>query len=234
MPIKREEIYEERKNGRLNVKNSQAFLTLLSGADKDSYDKLFKLGLKQLQTASDIPHLDRPMIINFAIVKTLNGFDNTAGANILTYFTSKVRGEVSDYRNKRDSLGRKISKLALSGEKDYAVSFDNDTQETTIQEVTMETPEDILVAEDIYRRKLQAFRMAFSGIPLFSQNILTRIVDDKETLAELAQKEQISIQEITKLRNYALSLILSRVLRSKHLDEEEKEEIKRDHNISIG
>ena len=227
----RKEIYEGKGN-RLNVKNSQKFLTLLSGTDSDSYQKLYKLGAKQLQTATDIPHMDRPMIINFAIVKAINGYDPSSGANILTYFTSKIRGEVSDYRNKRNSMANKITKLAFSGEKEYATSFDKDSKEVSMEEVTSETPEDILISEDIYRRKIQAFRMAYSGIPLLSQNILTRIVDGRESLAEVASKEGLSVPEITKLRNYALSLILVRVLRSKHLDEEEKIEVIKEHNIA--
>jgi len=115
----------------------------------------------------------------------------------------------------------------------YLKSFDKDAQETTLEKVDLETPENKLLADDIYRRKIQAFRMAFSGLPLYSQNILNRIVSSREKLYELAESEGVSIQEISKIRNYALSLILVRVLRSNHLDDEEKEEIIREHNIPV-
>jgi hypothetical protein len=36
---------------------------------------------------------------------------------------------------------------------------------------------------------------------------------------------------LSKIRNYALSLILKRVLRSNHLTEDEKEEVKQEHGI---
>jgi len=228
----REEIYEQSSTGRLNIKNSRKFLELLSGTDRDSYEKLMIFGKKNLaQKATDIPFQDQEMIINFAIVKTMRGYDPKAGTNLLTYFTNKLRGEVSDYRNKRTSMLNKVHKLANSGEQTYAKTFDKETQTSSFEAIDTETPEDKLIADDIYRRKLQAFRMAFSGIPQYSQNILNRIVISKEKLYELAEKEGVSVQEISRIRNHALSLIFVRVLRSNHLDEEEKEEIKREHNL---
>ncbi len=231
---KMNEIYEITSSGRLNIKNSKKFLILLSGTNKDLYEKLLIFGKKNLnQKAGDIPFPDQEMIINFAIVKSMQGFDSEAGTNLLTYFTSKLRGEVSDYRNKRASMLNKVHKLANSGEEDYAKSFDKETQTTTFEKVDNESLEDKLLANDIYKRKLQAFRMAFSGLPLYSQNILNRIVSSRENLSELAQSERVSVQEISKIRNYALSLILVRVLRSNHLDEDEKLEIMKEHELSV-
>jgi len=227
----RNDIYEQ-KGGRLNVKNSRKFLELISGTDKDTYEKLMIFGKKNLnQKATDIPFMDQEMIINFAIVKTINGYDPEAGTNVLTYFTNKLRGEVSDYRNKRDSMLNKVHKLANSGEEDYSKSFDKESQTTTFEKVELETPEEKMISEDIYRRKMQAFRMAFSGIPLFSQNILNQIVISKQKLYELAERENVSVAEISRIRNHALSLIFARVLRSNHLNEDEKDEIRKEHNL---
>lgn len=228
------EIYSVSKTGRLYVKDNLKFLELLSGTDKDVYFKLKAYGKKILSIkALDIPHNDQDMVINWAIVKLMQGYDATAGANLLTYFNSKLQGEISDFRNKRDSMTRKVHKMVneSSEEESYQYSFNKETQSNDIDKVTEETPETILVAEDIYYRKLQAFRMAYSGIPKYSQSLLNMIAMSEFKLQDIADQESISITELIKIRNYALSLILSRVLRSNHLTDEEKDEIKEEHGI---
>lgn len=228
-------IYSVSKTGRLYVKDNLKFLELLSGTDKDVYFKLKAYGKKILSIkALDIPHNDQDMVINWAIVKLMQGYDATAGANLLTYFNSKLQGEISDFRNKRDSMTRKVHKMVNEQNADgesYQYSFNKETQSNDIDIITEETPETILVAEDIYYRKLQAFRMAYSGIPKYSQTILNTIAMSEFKLQDIADQEGMSITELTKIRNYALSLILSRVLRSNHLTDEEKDEIKEEHGI---
>jgi len=230
----RENIYSVSKQGRLSVKDNKAFLNLLAGTDTDTYEKLTIYAKKQLQkSATDIPIKDKDQIINFAIFKTFQDFDSEAGSNVLTYFTSKLRGEVSDYRNKRESMMNKVHALVNHERDAYKNVFNSDREENELEKVTEETPETILFAEDIYRRKIQAFRMAYSGIPFYSQYILNRIVELKETLDYIASEENMSVMELTKIRNHALSLILSRVLRSNHLDEDEKNEIKKEHGLDF-
>lgn len=232
--MERTEIYRTTASGRLYVKDNLKFLELLSGADKEVYTKLKLYGRKILTNkAQDLPFGDQDMIINWAIVKLMQGFDNEAGANLLTYFNSKLKGEVSDFRNKRDSLTRKVHKMINEPNKTegYVYSFNSDTQSNEIDKITEETPETLMISEDVYYRKLQAFRMAFSGIPKYSQYILNAVVESPLTLEELSEQENISTTELTKIRNYALSLILSRVLRSNHLTDEEKQEIKDEHGL---
>lgn len=227
-----EEVYSIKKDGRLNINNSKKFLELLSGTDKDSYEKLVVFGKKMMaQRAADIPFMDQTLVINWAIMKTISGYDAENGANLLTYYTDKLRGEISDYRNKRDSMTSKVHKLAHSEADSYVKTFDKDTNENSFEKITDETPEEIMIAEDIYKRKMQAFRMAYSGIPLYSQYLLNQIVESKLKVQEIAALEGKSVMEINRLRNFALSLILNRVLRSNHLDEEEKDEIKREHGL---
>lgn len=232
--MEKTEIYRTTTSGKLYVKDNLKFLELLSGADKDVYTKLKLYGRKILTNkAQDLPFGDQDMIINWAIVKLMQGFDNEAGANLLTYFNSKLQGEISDFRNKRDSLTRKVHKMINEANETegYVYSFNSDTQSNEIDKVTEETPETLMISEDVYYRKLQAFRMAFSGIPKYSQYILNSVVESPLTLAELSEQENISTIELTKIRNYALSLILSRVLRSNHLTDEEKQEIKDEHGL---
>jgi RNA polymerase sigma factor (sigma-70 family) len=227
-----EKSYKILKNGNLKINDNLQFLKLLSGVKQDHYNKLVTYGKKILnKTATDIPYEDQLMIVNMAIVKAMSSFDPEAGANLLTYFSMKIKGEVSDYRAKKQSMINKVHKLAHSMEGSFLKSFDKESGETKLEVIEEELIEDTVVAEDIYHRKLQAFRMAFSGIPLYSQSILNRIVLNGETLEQIAQKEGKTTVEIVEIRNQALSLIFARVLRSNHLEEDEKEEIKREHDL---
>lgn len=228
------EVYKTGKTGKLYIKDSKKFLELLSGTDSDVYAKLKQYGKKILsKSAQDIPFNDQDMVINWAIVKLMHGFSEDKGAALLTYFNEKLRGEISAFRDKRDSMTKKVHKMIneSEGNESYIYSFNKDTQENELEHITTENPESIMMAEDIYYRKLQAFRMAYSGIPKLSQYLLNSIVMSKLTLAELAEQEGFTVMELTKIRNYALSLILSRVLRSNHLTEEEKADIKKEHGL---
>lgn len=222
-------------NNRLYIKDNLKFLELLSGTDRDAHGKLRAYGKKILTLkAPDLPFGDQDAIINWAIVKLMQGYDATAGANILTYFNSKLQGEISDFRAKRDSLSKKVHKMvneATEGES-YQYQFNQDTQTNEIDIITEESPETLLMHEDVYYRKLQAFRMAYSGIPKYSQSLLNAIAMSEFNLQEIADQESIAITELTKIRNFALSLILSRVLRSNHLTDDEKDEIKEEHGIA--
>jgi len=229
-------IYKQ-KGEKLFVKDNKKFLALLSGTDIKSHDKLSAYAKKIICTkAVDIPHGDHKAIANWAIVKAMQSFDHGAGANFLTYLTSKIRGEISDYRSKRDSMLRKVHKMvsyedSVDNNESFTYSYDQDTEVNSVDKVTTETPETILFSDDIYYRKVQAFRMAFSGIPAYSQYILNRLVDSNLSLKNVAEQEKKTSKEITRIRNYSLSLILNRVLRSNHLTEDEKEELKKEHGI---
>lgn len=228
-----EQVYSVNSGGRLKITDNTKFLQLLSEADNELYSKLKAYGKKILNTkAVDIPFGDQDAIINWAIVKARSGFDPDAGTNFLTYYNDKIRGEISDYRNKKNSMTKKIQKMVNESDGEYVYEFNNESKENNIDEITQETPETILIAEDIYYRKLQAFRMAFSGLPKYSQYVLNQIVDSESKIKEISEAEGISPKELTKIRNYALSLILSRVLRSNHLTEDEKEEIKKEHGLN--
>lgn len=215
--------------GRLHIKDNKKFLELLSGTNTDSYQKLKAYGIKNLtKIATDIPFGDQEMIINWAIVKMMQSYNEDAGANLLTYFNIKLKGEISDYRAKRDSMTRKVHKIInepIDGES-IIYQYNHESEHNDIEYITEDNPDSILISADIYYRKTQAFRMAYSGIPKYSQMILNTIVMSSLTLEEIAERESLDKEEITKIRNFALSLILSRVLRSNHLTEEEKEEIK--------
>ena len=220
-------------NGRLYIKDDQKFLEALSGSpDPEVYAKFEVYGKKYLENAaSDIPMKDKISIINMALFKGFSSFNKDSGAKFLTYFTSKLRGEVSDYRNKRTSMLNKVHNI-INSEKDSYVYVPTDSG-NMLDKVTLDSPESLLFAEDMYRRKIQAFRMSYSLIPLYSQYILSLITEQRESLAAIAIQEGLTTDKVKFIRNSALSLILSGVLRSNHLDEDEKNSIREEHDISV-
>lgn len=234
-------VYEIKgKSKKLHIKDDAKFLSMLSATDNlgnpeaganDVYLKLKAYGRKSFSSAAaEISKNELDSIINWAILKTISGFDASKGASLLTYFHQKILGELTDYRQKRESVMKKVHMALNSEESEYAAEFDENGSSISLDKVTNETPESELIEEEVYYRKLQAFRMAFSGIPKFSQYILLRTSGD-ESIASIAREENLSLAELSKIRNYALSLILKRVLRSNHLTEDEKEEVKQEHGI---
>lgn len=226
------------KAGKLVIKDNKKFLALLSGAeDAESYEKILTYAKKIISSqGSDIPYGEHKSIASWAILKATQSFDDTAGANFLTYLTSKIRGEISDYRNKKNSMIRKVHKLInheheSQDKEHFAYEYNKETEKNDLIKITEETPESQMHEEDVYYRKMQAFRMAFSGIPAYSQYILNRLVDSNLRLKALAEEEGVDVQEIARIRNYSLSIILNRVLRSNHLTDDEKDEVKKEHNI---
>ena len=221
----KEAVYYQEKSGKLRIKDSVGFLKLLSGADENSYRKLEEYAKKILnKKAPDIPQRDQPLIINMAITLAFSQFDENANTNFLSYFYSKLRGEISSYRAKKKSMIDKVNRLANSGQINFQTSFDEKSGQNKIEEVDLNTEEQA-IAEDLYKREVTAFRMAFGSIPLYYQYILNLIAQTGITRKTISEMEDIEPAKVDKIINTALSLILTKVLRSNHLDEEEKKQI---------
>ncbi len=222
----------ETKNNRLKIKDNGAFLQMLSGLDSEAYLKLREYGFKYLNKyGRDIPTEERESLVGFAIAKAKDSFDPKKDTNFLTHFTNKLRGEVSIFRDKATSLSKKIKAAITNEREDYAFSYKKDTGTTVMEKVENESEEDKLLAVDLYRRQLQAFRMAFSSLPLDLQYILVRSTEKGVSFEKISEEMKESKSNIVYLRNTALSLILQKVLRGNHLTEEEKEEIKVSHGL---
>jgi len=221
--------------GRLKITDDAKFLEALSGApDVQMYEKVQVYAKKILEkSAKDIPMKDKLVIINMALFKAFSSFNSDGGAKFLTYFTSKLRGEVSDYNSKRESMLNKVYASVNEERDSFVYQMNKETQQNDLDKITEDTPETILFAEDMYKRRISAFRMAHSTLPLYSQFILNEIVSSKKSLEVIAIQEGVNSDEIKFLRNSALSLILTGVLRSNHLDEEEKDEIRIEHGLSL-
>lgn len=233
-------------NGRLTITDSEKFIRMLAAnadstdyidSTKDNplehYEVLKKFGVKQLHTsAGDIPYGEYEYVINFAIAKTIKDFDPAFETNLLSFFWGKLRGEVSAYRSKRDRMQDKIIKVINDNDSIEYVYQNEDDKENTLVAIESFTPEEYLVENDTHARQMKALKMAFSGIPRDLQIILYEIGNGKK-VREISEMFAVDELEISRKRNQGLSLILQRVLRSKHLSDEEKKEITDLHDIHL-
>lgn len=227
------------ESGKMKIKDPSLFIKLMMNDEtidgvspQEAYDFMYRYGIKQMKKYHpDIPPHDYPHILNYAIAKTVKDFQE-GKASILPYFFEKIRGEVHAYRETRKSLHKKAL-MAFhnqeNGAREYLKEYGkNDEYHLTLS--SSETIEEQTLREDFYARQVKAFKMAFSGLPRISQIILYEIGKGTatKTLSEALGMEE---NDIKLKRNFALSLLLQRVLRSRHLDEKEKREILKIHNI---
>jgi len=229
------------KEGKLTIKDSETFISMLHGdteVNNKNYKILTDFAFKQKnRLAPEIPVYDYQYIINFAIVKSINGFEEKKGAKLQSYFWIKLRGEISAYRSKANSLQKKVlaamENIGENSNIEYAYQKGNgaNNEENSLEAIDLESTEDKIIKEDKYRRQIKAFKMAFSGIPRELQIILNEIGKGKKIKA-IAVLLDISDIEVSQKRNYGLSLILQRVMRSKHISEEEKEEVAELHGFT--
>ncbi len=226
----------DKKSGRLSITNSEQFIRILSDNTNENviehYEAMKSYGFKQLhKVASDIPFGEYEYIINFAIAKTIKDYDSSFGANILSYFWEKLSGELSGYRSKRDILQRNVNKILNNDQNvEYVYQKDKYSEDNYIVPVEVKLPEDKIIEDNFYERRMKAFKMAFSGLPRELQYILYEI-GNKKKIREIATVLGSSNLEISKKRNQGLSLVLQRVMRSAHLSQEEKEELSELHDI---
>ena len=216
---------------KLHITNSKVFINMLKSENIDNanenYQILRSYGMKQKASlASEVNQIDYDGILNFAIVKAINNFDESHGAQLQSFFWEKLRGEVSAYRTKRDSLQKKILAIVNNSEESFEYHYQKDADgENYLEAIDSETMEEKIELEATYLRQIKAFKMAFSGIPLELQIILNEVGAGKK-IKEISTFLQLDEDLISKKRNYGLSLILQRVMRSHHLNEEEK------HNVA--
>jgi len=235
------EIYEKEKTGKLLIKDAKAFINMLYSGDIHDealhfYTLLKEYAYKQKgKLASEIPQYEYEHIINYAIVRSIKDFDKEKKAQLQSYFWSKLRGEISSYRAKRDSLHKKIISVIQEGESNgveyvYQKGNGESGEENFLEAIESETLEEKIEKENKYFRQIKAFKMAFSGIPRILQIILTEIGNGMN-IGDVATLLQLSEYEISQKRNYGLSLILQRIMRSSHITEEEKIELAELHGF---
>jgi len=235
-------IYEvDKKSGRVKINDSEKFIKILAfGSEEDvsvemeeHYDIMKNYSKKQIgKIASDIPYSEYDYIINMAIGKAIKDFDPTQNTNILSFLWEKLRGEITSYKTKKQSLQNKVFKTLENNKDEYIYQKDKKTNENTLEHVDMESLDKKLEREDFHRRQIKAFKMALSGIPRRLQFILEKVSEGKKT-REIA--EMLGLEEfiVSRDRNKGLSLILQRIMRSNHLMEDEKKKIADFHGLEF-
>jgi len=227
------------EEGKFVINDSKVFISMLHGDTEENsqyYKLLTDFAFKQKpKLAPEIPPYDYQNVVNFAIVKAINGFSAEKGAKLQSYFWEKLRGEISAYRSKQHSLQKKVIAMIEEGEQNgieyaYQKGAGANGEENYLEAIDMESTEDKIVKEDKYRRQIKAFKMAFSGIPREIQVILNEIAKGKN-IAVIASILGMDSTEVSQKRNYGLSLILQRVMRSKHISDDEKIEVAELHGF---
>ena len=226
----------EYENERLNITDADLFIQSLHSAEeaKEHYKVLLTYANKQKPNiANDIPSEDWTSVVTLAIVKTIKQF-KPGQASLQSFFWQKLRGEISGYRSKRNSIHRKILKavnnMVTEEGKEIVYKMDKESQENSLDIVDSENMDEMIEREEKYVRQLKAFKMGYSGIPRQLQDIL-HFIGEGMQIKEVAQLMGLTDIEVQEKRNFALSLVLQRILRSKHLTEEDKIELAQEHNI---
>jgi len=217
----------------LKIYDSSKFIEMLyTGTEvesKELYKKLSEYAFKQKGTiAKNIPMEEYKGIINFALMKTISDFKEEKGASFESFFYFKLRGEVKSYISKRDILQKKVLRVKNEGDysdKDIGYGYQKgEDKENTLEAIDFSDIAEIMNQEEKTKRQMKAFRMAFSGIPKELQYILYKVGEGSK-IREIADIMGLEENEVSVKRNNGLSLILQRVLRGRHLLEEDKIEI---------
>jgi len=207
-------------------------ISMLGINTKEEYQEEIEYGLKQFSIfkrsypsiPSDVEFATN--LVSQALIKATLTYDPSFGAEFNTHFYKKIQGEVTIYVKKKETTQRYANKLVASGE--IAVKFtENGYESETISDTNID---DMLIQEEEYYRKMTATSMSKSELPMKLQKVLYAVLE-YDKLRNAADVLDMEISEIKSLRNHALSLILKKVLRSKHLTEEERIDMKKDFSL---
>lgn len=207
-------------------------MTMLGLDDKDEYQETLLFGIKHFyifrRSYPSLPGGDEfaNNLVTQALIKAVFSYDPAQKTAFNTHFYNKIRGEITIYISKEESTQDYAQKLIENG--DIVVKYTDDGYES--DNVTKTTIEDDLIEENDYYRKKTATLMAKSELPMKLQRVLYASLE-YDKLRNAADVLDLEIPELKSLRNYALSLILKKVLRSKHLTEEERTEMKKDYHL---
>ena len=177
-----------------------------------------------------IPQQEFSSIVNYALYQAIKDFNPNSKTSFSSFFFTKILGEVTNLNRKNKTTTQSVYS-SVNDNSDLTNNIVIETKEgsngTTYGEAIVlshDNPEDSVVEDDLRRRQLKAFRMAFSGIPRNLQILLYNFVNGV-SLKELAPIFNLSERELMVLRDRAVSLLLQRVIRSSHITDEEKLDI---------
>lgn len=201
---------------------------------KKTYTAMTKMGEKMLTTVLKrhnmyIPLHEYQSVVNYALFQAVKEFNPSGKVSFSSFYFTKLLGEVTSLSRKTKTAVKGVYS-SINDSSDLGSNILIETKENasgTYGEAVVlshDNPEDEVVEEDFRRRQLKAFRMAFAGIPRNQQILLYNFVNGI-TLKELAPVMHTSERELFIMRDRAISLLLQRVIRSRHITEEEKLDI---------
>lgn len=207
---------------------------MLGIESKEDFEKIMDTAKKFFHTIkkkeyhtipSDVDFVD--MIVDNAFLKAVEEYSFSKNASFSTLLYNKVRGEMYKYLSKQRTI-QKYGENELKGGA-YLKNYGEDDK-VHIEAVDNNTPEAIAIEDDIYRRRIKANQMARSELPAMLQRVLS-IVLEYEKLSDAADVLGLSVSELRKLRNMAISLLDKKVSRSSHLSPEDREYFKKKYEL---
>lgn len=205
---------------------------------KEEFEEIYTYGVKSfykmLKSYTNVPRSKEFAhdIVSQALLKATLEY-NPDEAKFTTFFYTKIRGEISIYLEKKKSTQNVFSRVAK--EEGYSTKIKDIADgeggvSVELEKIEEETPESILIKAEEENRLIAANKMAFSELPMELQNILYGYlsVGKIKTLAEMFSKSE---KEISELTSSGLSLMFAKVLKSKHLNTEDKDDLKKSFNL---
>jgi len=222
----------------LKIYDSEKFLKVFYSEDlsqiSKNYSSLITYAMKQKSKIAEEIDMDTySNIINFSIMKTIKDYEEKKGASFESYFFIKLRGEVKGYRSSRNSLQRKVNQVVSSGGNgNIEYGYQKKGEENVYEAIDFSDISEEIEREEVAKRQTKSFRMAFSGIPKELQYILYQIGEGK-TIDKIAEQMNVEKDVILVKRNKGLALILQRVMRGRHLTDEDKEYIAKVNEVDL-
>lgn len=202
---------------------------------KKTYDAMNKMGEKILIKVLEkinvsIPVYERQSIVNYALFKAIKDFNPKMNTSFSTFYYQKIMGEITSIHKKNvannQGVFNSVGDNSDLTDKILVQVRENENGSTSKEAIVLsnDDPEEIVIEQDLRRRQLKAFRMAFAGIPRNQQILLYNFVNGI-SIKDLVPVLKYTEKELIILRDRAISLLLQRVIRSSHITNEEKLDI---------
>lgn len=168
-------------------------------------------------------------IVSDALLIATEKYDENSGMQFESFFYQKIQGEMHKWSSKRRTENKYLKEVTEQKGKIHKTFINGEMR----IELTTEESKDILAQlekEDEVKRKIKANNLALGDLP-FDHQIILKMFAEGETYSNMSEILGVSEDEVKVRRDMALSLLLKKVMRSKHLDEQEKKEIQELYGI---
>jgi len=198
---------------------------------KKRYDNIIEYGKKIYYKIKNTEYPWMPTessiiedIVSDSLLIAAENFNDDLKMKFESFFFQKIRGEMYKWSSKKKTEKKYLEKTA---EQEGNV-FKLFTEGALRIELTTDESKDILQQlekEDEVKRKITANNIALGDLP-FDHQIILKLITEENSFANIADLLGISVDEIKTRKDLALSLLLKKVMRSKHLNDQEKQEVK--------